>query len=200
MERLDKLVGVPWQPVPSDPDATAVPTVISAETIAEGDDLPDRADPIHGAARRTYLVKNIELRRHGYTGGCTGCNAARLNTAAKPHTAASCALVEEAMTGDEIGRARLAETLLRRDKRREPDDPEIESVGVRRRIEKGASSSSGHRASDPESVPMAMVIDVPSVVDVAADMDIEALLEKQVGELGMLMNALGKVHCAGTTF
>ena len=35
---------------------------------------------------------------------------------AKPHTAACRARVEEAMTGDEIGRAQLAETLLRRDK------------------------------------------------------------------------------------
>ena len=64
------------------------------------------------------MRKNIELKRHGYTGGCPGCDAARLNTAAKPHTAACRARVEEAMTGDEVGRARLAETLLKRDKRR----------------------------------------------------------------------------------
>ena len=64
----------------------------------------------------------------------------------------------------------------------------------RRRIENGASSSSGHRASAPESVPMAMAIDVPSVVDPVADMDIVALLEKQVGELGMLMTALGQTE------
>ena len=36
---------------------------------------------------------------------------------------------------------------------------------------------------------MAMAVDVPSVVDAAADMNIEALLEEQVGELGMLMSA-----------
>ena len=194
VELLDKLVGVPWQPVPGDRDATAVPTVIWAEPTAEGDDLPDRADPICGAARRTCLGKNIELRRHGYTGGCPGCDAARLNTAAKPRTAACRARVEEAMTGDEIGRARLAETLLRRDKRRELDDPENESAGVRRLIEQGASSSIGHRASAPESVPMAIPNDVPAVVDMAADTDIEALLEKQVGELGMLMTALGQTE------
>ena len=39
---------------------------------------------------------------------------------------------------------------------------------------------------------MAMPIDVQAVVDMAADMDIEALLEKQVGGLGMLMTALGR--------
>ena len=41
--------------------------------------------------------------------------------------------------------------------------------------------------------------DVPAVVDMAADKDIEALLEKQVGELGMLMPALGQTetHVAG---
>ena len=54
------------------------------------------------------------------------------------------------------------------------DDPEIEAAGVRRRIEKGAPSSSGHRASARESVPMVVAIDAPSVVDMAADMDIEA--------------------------
>ena len=104
VELLDKLMGMPWQQAPRDPDATAVPTVISA--------LPDRADPIHGEAMRTYLRKNIELRRHGYTGGCPGCDVARLNTADKPHSAACRARVEEAMTGDEIGRARLAEDLV----------------------------------------------------------------------------------------
>ena len=81
-------------------------------------------------------------------------------------------------------------TLLRRDKRREPDDPEIESAGVRRRIEKGASSSSGHRAS--ASVPMAMAVDVPSVVDAAADMNIQAVLEKTGG------GAWNADECSGT--
>ena len=61
-------------------------------------------------------------------------------------------------------------------------------------FEGGASSSSGHRAADPESVPMAMPIDAPAVVDMAGDMDIKALLEKQVGELGMLMTALGQTE------
>ena len=71
--------------------------------------------------------------------------------------------------------------MLRGDKRRELDDPEIEAAGVRRRIEKGVSSSSGHRASAPEYVSMAMPIDVPAVVDMASGMDIEAMFEKQVG-------------------
>ena len=50
MERSDKLVGVPWQPVPGDLDSSAIPTTILAEPIAEGDDLPDRADAIPSAA------------------------------------------------------------------------------------------------------------------------------------------------------
>ena len=78
VELLDKPVGVPWQPFPRDLDSSVIPTVISAEPIAEGDDLPDRADVTLGAVRRTYLRKNIELRRHGYTGGCPGCFAALL--------------------------------------------------------------------------------------------------------------------------
>ena len=84
--------------VPGDLDARAVPTVISAEPTAEEADLPDRADPINGAASRTHLGKNIELKRHGFIGGCPGCDAARLNTAAKPHSAACPDRVEEAMT------------------------------------------------------------------------------------------------------
>ena len=66
----------------------------------------------------------------------------------------------------EIGRARLAEILSRKDKRREPDDPETENAGVRRRIERGASYLSEHRAAYVESVPVAMPIDVPAVVEV----------------------------------
>ena len=53
VELLDKLVGVPWQPVPGDPDSSAVPTVISAEPIAEGDD-------------QTVLVQSL-ARRGGPT-------------------------------------------------------------------------------------------------------------------------------------
>ena len=80
MELLDKLEGVPWQPVLGEPDSSALPIVISGEPIAESDELPDRADVIAGAARRTYLRKNVELKRHGFTAGCLGCGAARLNT------------------------------------------------------------------------------------------------------------------------
>ena len=63
------------------------------------------------------------------------------------------------MTGDEIGRARLAETLL--------------SGDASKRV-------LCLRASAPESVPLAMPTDVPAVVDMAADMDMDigALLEK----------------------
>ena len=52
-----------------------------------------------------------------------------------------------------------------------------------RRIEKGASYPSGHRAADVESVPVAMPIDVPAVVDMGDDMNIEALLERQLESL-----------------
>ena len=89
-----------------DPDSSAVPTVISAEPIVEGDDLPSRADAVPSAARRTYLRKNVELKRYGCTRGCPGCDAARLNSVAKPHTAACRARIEEAMAEDEVDRAR----------------------------------------------------------------------------------------------
>ena len=41
---------------------------------------------------------------------------------------------------------------------------------------------------------MVMAIDVPSVVDAADDMNIEALLEDRWEGLGMLMNALGQIE------
>ena len=46
------------------------------------------------------------------------------------------------MAGDEMGRARVAETLLGRDKRRPLEDPETELPVMRRRIDASASSSS----------------------------------------------------------
>ena len=72
VELLGKLVCVPWQLVLGEPDSSAVPTVILAEPIAEGEALPDRADVIAGAARRTCLRKNVELKRYGFTAGCPG--------------------------------------------------------------------------------------------------------------------------------
>ena len=60
---------------------------------------------------------------------------------------------------------------------------------MRRRVE-GASFSRGHRAAAPEPLPLVMPIEVPAVEDMAADMDVEALLERQVEDLGMLMIAL----------
>ena len=104
----------------------------------------------------------------------------------------------------------MAETLLRRDQKREPEDPETEAPGVRRRVE-GASFSRGHRAAAPEPLPLVMPIEVPAVEDMAADMDVEALFERQVEDLGLLMAALrqtethvadfrtGTVRCAGMT-
>ena len=94
VEFLDKLVGVPWQQVLGDLDSSAVPTVISAEPIAEGDDLPGRADAIPSAAR-TYLRKKHRAettrphwwmpwmrcgaREHGCQAsrGCTPCRHRR---------------------------------------------------------------------------------------------------------------------------
>ena len=99
MELLVKLVGLPRQRVPREPDLSAVPTVISAEPTAEGDELPDRGDVIVGVAMRTYLRKNVELKRYGFTAGCPGCDAARLNTVPKLHTAACRTRIEEAMAG-----------------------------------------------------------------------------------------------------
>ena len=51
-ELSDKLVGVPWQTVPGNPDSSAVPTVIFAEPIVDGHDLPDCADAIPGRPTR----------------------------------------------------------------------------------------------------------------------------------------------------
>ena len=92
-----------------------------------------------------------------------------------------------------IGRARSADTLLRIDKRREPDDPETDVAGVLRRVDRGCFVFE----LDTELLLPSLCqvpVGVPSVVDMAADMDIEALLEKQVGELGTFMTPLGQTE------
>ena len=126
---LNKLVDVLWQPV-RDQDSSAIPAVISAEPIAGGDDVPGRADAAPSAARRSYLRKKVELEQYGYTRGCPGCHVARLDAAVKPDATACPCRVEEAVTGEEIAALGWAETLWRRDGRREPEDPEVEVPGV----------------------------------------------------------------------
>ena len=113
---------------------------------------------------------------------------------------------KESMAGDEMGRARLAETLLRRDKRRPLEDPGTELPVMRRRVEASASSSSAAPGPLP-TVPTASVV-LPSASsqsleafvgkEMTADMDVDRAdwtsFERPVGELGKLMTALGQIQ------
>ena len=110
------------------------------------------------------------------------------------------------MAGDEIGRARSAETLLRRDQRRPLEDPENELPVMRRRVEASASSSSAAPGPLP-TVPTASVV-IPSASiqspevfldkEMTADMDVDRAdwtsFDREVGELGMLMTVLGQTE------
>ena len=95
------------------------------------------------------MVQHNNVREHTTSDATLNCDgdAGRFNTAGKPHTATCRTRIEGAMASDEVGGARLAETLLL----------QMEAYGptadfrVRRGIEKGASVSgiSGAAPNDP---------------------------------------------------
>eukprot|EP00971_Amphidinium_carterae_P125543 2487110-Amphidinium_carterae.2 len=46
---------------------------------------------------RTYIRRDVELRAHGYTAHCAGCEAARLNLTPRGHSEACRLRIERAM-------------------------------------------------------------------------------------------------------
>ena len=82
---LDGVRGTPWQPVPgavADCDGS-FPTVIYAQPVTQ----PGAPVPVlPPTARQVYLRRNVELRKFGYTVGCSGCDAARAGSAQRGHT------------------------------------------------------------------------------------------------------------------
>ena len=113
---LDTMVGLPWCPVPGNPDeANILPAVVHAEPIVGVAQLPPPLEPAAAAApRRVYIRKGVELLKYGYSVGCPGCDAARSSTAARPHSEPCRLRLEQAMAADELGAARVAQAVARR--------------------------------------------------------------------------------------
>ena len=65
------------------------------------------------ARRRTYIRRDVELRKHGYSQSCPGCDAARLDKTPVAHTEACRLRIEKAMEVDERERVRITEGYLR---------------------------------------------------------------------------------------
>ena len=77
--------------------------------------------PAVAGPRRVYIRKGVELLKYGYSVGCPGCDAARSNTAAKPHSEPCRLRLEQAMAADEAGAARVAQAATRRAAQAEPE-------------------------------------------------------------------------------
>ena len=110
---LNTFIGVPWM---LQPGAIAMqPTIIYAEPEVEASELPPIPERAAARPRQVYLRKHVELKRHGYTAGCPGCEAAQGDMPAKPHTATCRARVEARMMEEGTqGQVRVTESLLKR--------------------------------------------------------------------------------------
>ena len=158
---MDGMVGLPWCPVPSSPDeANILPAVVHAEPLVAIGELPPPIVPVAVGLRRVYIRRGVELLKYGYTVGCLGCDAARSDTVAKPHSDACRKRVEQAMAADEAGAARVAQAAERRAardevageeappaKRRAQDDVPMQPVPAMPGAIGGAASSSSAAAA-----------------------------------------------------
>ncbi len=77
-----------------------VPLRVNAESMVPERQLPEAPRPGHSEARRAYIRKDVELVRYGYTTGCQGCRAARLNSRAQPHNEQCRNRIQQAMIDD----------------------------------------------------------------------------------------------------
>eukprot|EP00971_Amphidinium_carterae_P335086 6470753-Amphidinium_carterae.1 len=79
--------------------------------------LPDMQPPQEIRRARTYIRKDVELRDHGYTAHCPGCEAARLNLTPRGHSEACRQRIERAMEATGTGQERLKATKAKMDLR-----------------------------------------------------------------------------------
>ena len=126
------------------------------------------------------------LLKHGYSVGCPGCDAARSNTVAKPHSDACRMRIEQAMVADEVGAARAAHAVERRAARNEGKRPKRRAA--RDEAAENEASPAKRRAHD--DVPMPPVAEAPreasaasSSTDAAASLSL-ALVARELCALG----------------
>ena len=128
-ELLEKLKGLPWKPRPNDSGDNArssrdaendydVGPALDTGPVVDEEELPPMptvSDPVH-RVHNFYIRREVELREHGYTPGCQGCDAAREDRAPRRHSDECRKRIEEAVAAkeDESG-ARLALTRARQE-------------------------------------------------------------------------------------
>ena len=114
-EMMRDLVGLPWRLRPKVEESESevrVPRAIEVELpplALEEEPVPK---PAEGRKRRyeprgIYIRRNVELREFGYTPGCDGCDAARMELSHKHHSSACKARIREEMMKTEEGRRKV---------------------------------------------------------------------------------------------
>ena len=109
-----QMVGVPWKPIPSIPDATE-----AAIAIPESGQGP--APPPVVAAPREYVPRVVYLRqadfaKHGFTPGCRGCESIITKATYRVNHNVECRQrMVAVMKEDEEGKVRVAEAEMRED-------------------------------------------------------------------------------------
>ena len=99
LELFKAMAGVPWAKTVDQQRVARPISVAPAAVVAEAS-LPPAVVAEPAPARRVYLRKDVELRRHGYTDHCPGCTAAAVNGPPTTHSEACRARIEHAMAQD----------------------------------------------------------------------------------------------------
>eukprot|EP00971_Amphidinium_carterae_P172341 3416451-Amphidinium_carterae.1 len=155
VDLLSKVAGSPWQ---LGNEEHAEPAAIFAEPEVPAEDAPGPEDALLGR-RRTYLRRDVELKTHGYTPNCHGCEAARLRQPARAHTEVCRRRIEKLMRKSEKGRERLEATRVRMDvheeslqgglgKRPAETSADLESDMQRPKVQETSASASASGAGD----------------------------------------------------
>lgn len=113
-EFLLSVKGVPWCPIPGEPNNTEVRTRI--DPLPVEDLLPvGPREPVVDKA--VYIRRDVELKEYGLTEGCAGCAVAKFGNRAVAHSQRCRDRIETAMAEDEAGKARIDDTMARNAKR-----------------------------------------------------------------------------------
>ena len=135
-EELDRIRGVPWQPVPRPEEQAGEPQVIHPQPAEQQPDVPP-PPPDGGYIPRGLLIKREYLEKYGYTQGCRKCrgilrgdeSATRMS-----HTVVCRNRIIEAMKGD----PELKERVERADERQQE--------WIARQVEAGDQPEAGGEA------------------------------------------------------
>ena len=111
-EHLNRIVGLPWQlrpPVDASRSVERGPLELKIDEAP----VPEMLDKVVEKRRKgyvprgLYIRKDVELKEHGYTPGCDGCDAAQHGLSHRQHSRACRARISEAIASTEQGKRRL---------------------------------------------------------------------------------------------